>query len=243
MFKWPVVPLCEWQLRDVNPNDIIADGLYRKCNTYKGVGGYDKFPAIFMKRYGLTTELNNQFVVQLRGCTLNCPYCYVAQDGVEGVAHLLETNNVLDDFYKSGCRVFHLMGGAPALYIDNWIDILCHLKSYYIFHSDLLLVEKQYTKNVVDELAEHKNSLYAVSIKGGTQEEFYQNTKTKLNEDLFWDNLSTLINSELQYYFTFTGMPEESVESFKQKVDEVFNKPEIFEDSFRIELVHYKALD
>lgn len=42
--KWPVVPLSEGQLKDVNPADILEEGLYRKCDTYRGGGGYDQFP-------------------------------------------------------------------------------------------------------------------------------------------------------------------------------------------------------
>ena len=40
---WPVVPLCKAQLEDVNPLDVLNDGLYRRCNKYKFGGGYDKF--------------------------------------------------------------------------------------------------------------------------------------------------------------------------------------------------------
>jgi hypothetical protein len=35
MFKWPVVPLCEAQLKDVRPEDVLEGGLYRKCDTGK----------------------------------------------------------------------------------------------------------------------------------------------------------------------------------------------------------------
>lgn len=35
-FKWPVMPLCKAQLQDINPDDVLNGGLYRRCNTYKG---------------------------------------------------------------------------------------------------------------------------------------------------------------------------------------------------------------
>lgn len=243
MFKWPVVPLCEKQLRDVNPKDILCDGLYRKCNTYKGGGGYDKFTSIYSKRFGLQTDLFDQFVVQVKGCPLKCTYCYVTDEGINGNAKLVDTDTIMCDFYPTHCRVFHLMGGAPALYVEHWPEILNALNQQYVFHSDLLLVEKEYTKEVIDEIARFPNSLHAVSIKGADKEEFYKNTQTELNEELFWNNLYILVESKLQYYFTFTGMSPESIERFKDTVNSRFNKPEIFEDSFAIELVHYKALD
>ena len=71
---WPVVPLCKAQLEDVNPLDVLNGGLYRRCNTYKGGGGYDKFPEIWERRLGKgETKLNDQFVVQVQGCPLHCP--------------------------------------------------------------------------------------------------------------------------------------------------------------------------
>ena len=41
-YYWSVVPLCKNQLKDVDPKDILENGLYRLCDTYKSGGGYDK---------------------------------------------------------------------------------------------------------------------------------------------------------------------------------------------------------
>lgn len=46
--KWKVVPICDKQMKDVNPSDVLNDGLYRKCDVYKGGGGYDMFPSIYI---------------------------------------------------------------------------------------------------------------------------------------------------------------------------------------------------
>lgn len=64
--NFEVMRLCPAQLLDINHADILEGGLYRKCNTYKGGGGYDQFPAIYQRRFGPTPGLNNQFVVQLK---------------------------------------------------------------------------------------------------------------------------------------------------------------------------------
>ncbi len=122
-FTWPVVPICERQRRDVNPDDLLEDGLYRKCNTYKGGGGYDMFPAIYRRRHRRldpTTQLAVQFVVQLQGCPLDCPWCYVTRDGVLGEPVQRTTNELVSAFERSGLTVFHLMGGAPALFLVLW---------------------------------------------------------------------------------------------------------------------------
>lgn len=238
MIEWDVVPICKAQLEDVNASDILNDGLYRKCNTYKGGGGYDKFPDIYNKRFGTDRkDLNNQFVVQVKGCPLRCPYCYVTESGIHGESVKVSSNKLVSDFRASGCSVFHLMGGAPALHLKKWPDLLRHLNGE-VFHSDFVLLEGEYDKGILNEISQYKNSLYAISIKGGNAEEFRKNTRVELNETLFRNNLDALFNAGLQCYFTFTGMSKESIEEFKQKY-----KQYSYQDSFAIQLVHYKALD
>lgn len=235
---WQVVPLCKAQLQDVNPSDLLNGGLYRKCNTYKGGGGYDKFPQIFNTRMGTNrTDLNNQFVVQLKGCPLRCPYCYVTHSGIWGKAVELTTEQLVRDFRDSGCSVFHLMGGAPALYLNQWPDLLNKLNGE-VFHSDFVPLEGDYDIGVLKEIASYPNSLYAVSIKGANQREFQKNTGVNLNEVLLEKNLEKLFQAKVPCYFTFTGMSEESIQEFIGN-----HKQYPFKDSFNIDLVQYKALD
>ena len=239
--NWPVVKLCEAQLQDVDKSDILNDGLYRKCNTYKGGGGYDQFPKIYKNRYGYVEGLNNQFVVQLQGCPLKCPYCYVTPEGINGNSVLVSTDELYQAFINSDCGVFHLMGGAPGLYIESWYEIIEYLDKP--FHSDLLLIEKEYKQNTIKRLTSYKNTLYAISIKGADSEEFYKNTMTKLNSKLFWDNLDILVNYNFPFYFTFTGMADGSINLFKNKILERYRDDTILKDSFKINLIKYKALE
>lgn len=236
--NWDVVPLCKAQLQDVNQSDILNEGLYRKCNTYKGGGGYDKFPDIFNKRFGCNrTDLHNQFVVQVKGCPLHCPYCYVTDAGVNGKSVQVSSKKMANDFRSSGCSVFHLMGGAPALYLEKWPDLQKELNGA-IFHSDFLCLEGEYDESVLSELSQYENSLYAISIKGYTEEEFERNTATKYNKALFERNLERLAKVGLYCYFTFTGMTPENIQKFKDE-----HKGYYFDDSFAIDIIHYNAID
>ncbi len=243
MYYWKVMHLCDKQLRDINSDDILNNGLYRKCNTYKGGGGYDKFPAIYQNRTGQINKFNEQFVVQLKGCPLKCHYCYVTEDGVHrGKYSLVSTKQLIKDFNASNLAVLHLMGGAPALYIDYWKEILEQLDPQFVFHSDLLLLEKEYSSSVIENLARYNNSLYAVSIKGGDAIEFKKNTGVELNAELFWRNFDVIVDCKLPFYLTFTGMSNQSIESFKKLVIKRYGTEDILNDCFSIQLIEYEAL-
>ena len=47
--RFPVVSPCSSQLRDVRPEDVLSGGLFRKCDTYRGGGGYGQLPQILEK--------------------------------------------------------------------------------------------------------------------------------------------------------------------------------------------------
>lgn len=233
---WPVVPLCEKQLLDVRPEDVLCGGHFRKCNTYRGGGGYDRFPAIAKKRLGV--EVAQQFVVQLKGCPLKCPYCYVTNDGITG-EHIPYTTEQLVAAYKdSGHELFHLMGGAPALYMQHWPELIYALRGA-VFHSDLLLMEYKYTAKDIKAICK-PNCLYAVSIKGWNPDEWARNTGVhwRTMYRVFY-NLDKLLKygDPKCFYFTFTNMDDESIYRFKKE----YTGPWL-DDAFSIDLVNYEAL-
>jgi hypothetical protein len=133
------------------------------------------------------------------------------------------------------------MGGSPALYLEQWSDILQYLDNNIIFHSDFLLIEKVYKQAWLENI-NSKNSLYAVNIKGVTPEDFYINTKRKLNKKLFWGNFDKLIKSEINFYITFTNPDVKSLDNFKDVLIKRYGKG-ILEDSFVIDLIQYDALE
>jgi uncharacterized Fe-S cluster-containing radical SAM superfamily protein len=236
-YRWKVVPLCKKQLLDVDPDDILNDGYFRRCNVYKSGGGYDMFPNICEKRLGV--KENTQFVVQLFGCPLKCYYCYVTKDGVWGDYKEFQTFELIENFIDSDLKIFHLMGGAPALYIEYWKYIIDLLPYKTIFHSDLLLIEKDYTEDIINSISK-LNCIYSVNIKGGTKEEFFNNTGVNLNIDRFIKNLDLIVNRGLEFYFTFTGMGDDTIELFKNNVSKRYGDY-VLRDSFKIDLIEYQA--
>lgn len=220
--KYPVKTLCTAQLKDVKPEHVLFNGLARYCDIYKGGGGYDKFNEIYAKRYG--KQINPlQFVVQLMGCPLRCPYCYVTREGIDGDYTLLTDKDLLEMFVASRVEVFHLMGGAPALYLERWKQIADKVP---VFHSDFILVEKHYKREWLIDLP----GMHAVSFK-----EKYLYTEKQI--ELMWYNLAMLISCNVSFYITFTGKDE-----FSEEIAKKFGH-QVLEDSFIIKLVDYEALD
>lgn len=218
---WPVVPLCKAQLSDVRSEDILSNGMYRRCDTYRGGGGYDQFPFIYERRFG--AKLNPiQFVVQLLGCPLKCPYCYVTSEGVYGKPVWVPTYRLLNSYKETGLEVFHLMGGAPALYLEHWKDLADQVT---VFHSDFLLVESIYVKEHLENLP----GLHVVSFK-----ERYLYTEDQVA--MMWPNLTNLVENDVQFYITFTGKDE-----FSHEIEERFGKA-ILKDSFIIPIITYSAM-
>jgi len=242
MYKWKVVPFCKEQKLDIDYSDILYGGHFRKCDVYKSGGGYDRFPDICYKRIG--KKFKTQFVVQLHGCHLQCPYCYVTPNGVWGDFVPYTSDELIEKFLGSvglGCRVFHLMGGSPALYIEAWSEIIDRLGTGFVFHSDLTLTEKRYDRHVLKDIS-RDNCLYAVNVKGVSPEDYYMNTGRAFDSSMFWLNFYDLVYCDVPFYVTFTNPSKKNDEymSFRRHIEQTFGK-EYLEDSFVIDLVDYDA--
>jgi len=242
-YKWKVCPIQGRQLKDVRKEDIF--GNFRFCDTYRGGGGYDQFPEIARRR-GLTCrgDIGLQFVVQLYGCKLRCPYCYVTEDGIRGEFKRYTSEQLLGAYGRAFIArrpgVFHLMGGAPALYHHAWPELINIIPDDVIFHSDLLLTEKRYN---FDDLfrCNKRNTLYAVNIKGVTPEDYERNTGRPFKKKMFWGNLYRLIDARTPFYLTFTNPDKDHLDSFKDDLVRRFGD-NILDDHFVIDLINYEAL-
>ena len=241
--RWKVVPICDYQKMDVHPEDLLDGGSFRKCETYRGGGGYDQFPAIAQRRLKMGYAPHKQFIAQLYGCNLDCPYCYVTRSGVWGTPIEFTTPELVNAFFRSSQQVFHLMGGAPAIYLEDWPEIAAAIDGFGfpVFHSDFLLTEKPYDIKVLADLADIGNSLFAVDIKGVTKEDYEKNTRKPFREDLFWGNLERLVKTTgLQFYLTFTAPNKERFLPFCDMLKSRFGE-RILRDSFVIDLIDYDA--
>lgn len=245
MTMWKVVPLSKGQLLDVHLEDVLDDGLYRRCDSYRGGGGYDRFPYFAADRFGGDPdEYRGQFVVQLQGCNLDCPYCYVTRAGVWGEPLPVETRDLVRAFVRSGERVFHLMGGAPALYLKYWPELIEELRQRApgtVFHSDFTLTERLYDRDALRAVV-RRGCLYAVSVKGLTPDEWQRNTRKPFNEGLFWANWRLLYEVGVPVYVTFTGCRREGLRDFWKRAACLGIDPFLWQpNSYVIKLIDYAA--
>lgn len=243
MYKWKVCPIQGRQLKDVRIEDLW--GNFRFCDTYRGGGGYDRFPFIAQNR-GLTCrgDIALQFVVQLYGCNLACPYCYVTSDGIHGTYEEYTSEQLLGAYGRAFIArqpgVFHLMGGAPALYHSHWPELLDMIPDDVIFHSDLMLVENSYDLPKLSH-CQAGNALYAVNIKGVTPEDHFRNTGRKLDSKQFWFNFYAVVDSGINFYLTFTNPDPDQLNYFKDFIAARYGDW-VLDDHFVIDLIDYEAL-
>jgi pyruvate-formate lyase-activating enzyme len=236
---WKVVPICDYQKLDVRQDDLLNGGDFRKCETYRGGGGYDQFPTICEKRKG--RRLHKQFIAQLYGCNLDCPYCYVTRSGVWGAWKPYTTTELCNAYIESKQEVFHLMGGAPALYLPHWAELFSRLPASVMFHSDFLLTEQRYSVVHLDNLRHYRDyALYAVDVKGTTPADYEKNTRKPFKEELFWKNWENIIKAELDFYVTFTAPDMNHYDEFCEKVVSRLGSKAL-EDCFTIPLIDYDA--
>lgn len=246
LHRWKIVPISRGQREDVRADDLIMGGLYRQCSTYRGGGGYDLFPHKAAGRFGgHPDDYNQQFIVQLQGCNLDCPYCYVTRAGVWGKPYFKTTYDMASDFRRTGLPVFHLMGGAPALQMKHWPELIANLRSYtpnVVFHSDLMLSEGHYDEGLLRAVGRER-CLYAINIKGLTAEEWKRNTRKDLDEFWFWENWRRVQQSGLPSYLTFTGCAEGNMNEFMLRAeDEGIAILRWLQGSNHIDLIDYNAL-
>lgn len=246
-YAWRVVPLSPGQRLDVRPSDVVADGHFRLCDTYRGGGGYDHFPTIAERVLG-EPEHHLQFIPQLYGCNLDCPYCYVTRAGVWGAPVRYTAAELVAVFNATPATVFHLMGGAPALTLAHWSDLIDALdasgKPGWVFHSDLMLSEAEYDRAHVSR-ASHPRAIYAVNLKGLTAEEHLRNTRKPWDEARMWRNLATLEAAYLPYYVTFTAVDPAHVAWFWNEFSDRFGTARTVEQhatAYAIHLIDYDSL-
>lgn len=217
---------------------VFHDDIARICTVVKDKHAHDdrgdKSPFRMAMLFGGSWEdYNHHFIVQVAGCPLKCPYCYV--DNME-VDTSMSANDLVDRFIKFKeeveskfnikLKVFHFMGGAPALYCDFWKELRDTLDKRglkdTILFSDVILVEEYFVNKKPWEFLNLHHFILTGCLKGTNEENFIKNT----GFNLFQQSLKELENyiSYPNFYLTLIGFDEKNLDGVykiipKERID------------------------
>lgn len=192
--KVPVAKIGEIQKIDVERSSgiVFHDDIGRICTVVKPDKAFDdrgdKSPYRMAHLFGGDwQDYNHHFIVQAAGCPFRCPYCYVDNfrtdlriSADQLVERFIEFKKKVEPKFKIKLKVFHFMGGAPAIYCDFWPELRSALdrkgfKDVVLF-SDVILVENHFYKVRPWEYLNLHHFILTGCLKGTNREDFIKNT-------------------------------------------------------------------
>jgi len=192
--KIPISKIGKLQREDIEADRgkgiVCYDDYARVCTVYtdtrRDIG--DKSPYRMAKMFGGTwAAYNNHFVVQVAGCPLDCPYCYVDNlepdidvSAVTLVALFKAFRDQAAVDFKVPLNVFHLMGGAPAVYCKFWPELREELDHQgcedVVLFSNTILVERHAHQVCPWEYMKLPRLIVEGCLKGTNPNNFWRNT-------------------------------------------------------------------
>lgn len=196
--KVPISKIGELQRKDIEDSSgiVLYDDYARICTVVKPNGGIgDRSPYRMAEMFGGEwQDYNNQYVIQVAGCPLDCPYCYV--DNLEEDTYWTAVS-VVENFlafrwqfraeYHESLKVLHFMGGAPGIYCAFWPELraemdLCGLENVILF-TNVILVEWRLRGVLPWHFMTLHNFVVEGCLKGTSRKNFIRNTRCDLFED------------------------------------------------------------
>lgn len=184
---------------------VFHDDIGRICTVVKSKNIFDdrgdKAPYRMAELFGGNwQDYNNHFIVQAAGCPLRCPYCYVdnlksnlLMTADELVEKFIEFKKKAEPKFGKKLRVFHFMGGAPAIYCDFWSELREALDEKRlkdtVLSSDVILVENYFYKVKPWKYMDTHYFILTGCLKGTNKQNFIENTG---GFDLFGQSLREL---------------------------------------------------
>lgn len=210
--KLEIARLGPGQLKDVERSGVEHhNGWARTCTILQGnppqsdIG--DRSPHRIADLYGDNWKYwDRHFVVQVAGCPLRCPYCYVDNLDVGFRISIEELVGIYADFRECipELNVFHLMGGCPGRYAHLWPLIRAELdKAGFrdtVFFSNVILVEET-VHGACPWRHIPLRSVIAVCLKGTSFSNFVENTQRNLFQEALveLENYIRLDNPRIHY--------------------------------------------
>ena len=109
----------------------------------------------------------------------------------------------------------------------------------------MMLTERNYDSDALNFLSLTEMTLFAVNVKGVTDQQYRDNTRKEPDWPMFLRNLQGVVSYGINFYLTFTGVTRHDVMDFKSRLTEDFNHETvdwIMRDHYVIDLINYDAL-
>lgn len=241
MVKIPVAKIGKIQKLDIEKSSgiVFYDDIVRICTVVKPQNAHDdrgdKSPHRMAELFGGDWEdYNNHFIIQAAGCPLKCPYCYVDNTKAdlemtpeELVDRFIQFKKQVEPKFGIKLKVFHFMGGDPAIYCEFWKKLRGMLDKKglkdVVFFSDAVLVENHFYKLKPWKYLNLNNFILTGCLKGTNKEDFIKNTG---GLDLFEQSLRELKNylPHKNFYLTLIGFNEKDLDDIykiipKERID------------------------
>jgi len=227
MMKAPIAKIGEIQRIDIEDSSapVFYDDIGRFCKVVKPQSVHnrgDKSPYRMANLFGGNwQDYNNHYIVQAAGCPLDCPYCYVDNfkadyhmSADELVERFVDFKERAEDKLGIYLKVYHFMGGAPALYCDFWPELRESLDRHgleeTILFSDTILLENHFAGVKPWEHMGLHHFILTGDLKGTNPENFKKNTG---GFDLFGQSLEELKHylPHENFYLTLIGFEEKDL--------------------------------
>jgi len=216
--KVPISKIGELQRRDIEDSSgiVLYDDYARICTTVKPDGGIgDRSPYRMAEMFGgVWQDYNNQYIIQVAGCPLDCRYCYVdnlAEDtrwsAISIVENFMSFRWQLRTEFHESLKVLHFMGGAPGVYCNFWRELREELDyrncENVVLFSNVIFVEG-WTRQVRPwNYMDLDRFIVEGCLKGTNRENFKQNA----GRDLFCDAVIEMFMYTVHdnFYLTLLG--------------------------------------
>lgn len=227
----PISKIGPLQLKDIEDSSeiVLYDDFARICTVVKpGRGIGDCSPYRMAEMFGgKWQDYNNQYVIQVAGCPLDCRYCYVdnlrediSWTAISVVENFKAFRWDLAQFHES-VNVLHFMGGAPGVYCDFWRELREELDfrgcENVILFSDVIFVENC-THNVRPwSCMDLDKFIVAGCLKGTNRWNFRYNTGTDLFDLAMTEMRMYLCHDN--FYLTLIGYDTQDLFTIYSLVD------------------------
>ena len=184
----PISKIGPLQMVDVLKAGRFQNGFARVCKVIESPNWHgDKSPLHLNKLFGHPWRYyDTHMVVQVAGCSLRCPFCYVdnlKKDYLCSEHDIVEWFLMFKEKYPE-INVLHICGGLPARYPSFWGVLRDALDERglqeTIILSDTVFLENWFYDEHPWEHMDINNFALVGCLKGTTKENFIENTTINL---------------------------------------------------------------